>query len=1290
MFNRLVKYFLENRLITFILLSAFVVMGLVTMPFNLKSGFLPRDPVPVDAIPDIGENQQIVATEWMGRSPKDIQDQISYPLTTALLGIPGVQTIRSTSMFGMSFIYIIFKDNVEFYWSRSRILEKLNSLPPGTLPAGVQPALGPDATALGQIFWYTLEGRDPKTGKPNGGWDPSELKTIQDFYVKYSLSSAEGVSEVASVGGFTKEYQVDLDPNALKAYNVSVMDVMNAVKNSNLDIGAETIELNNVEYIIRGLGYVKSLNDLELSVVAVRNNVPVRIKDVAHVSFGPATRRGGLDKAGSEAVGAVVVARYGSNPMEVINNVKDKIKEIEAGLPQKTLPDGSVSKVTVVPFYDRTGLIKETIGTLQSALSHEILISIIVIIVLVMNLRASIIVAGLLPLGVLMTFILMRFFGIDANIVALSGIAIAIGVMVDIGIVDVENILRHLEMPENHGIRGIKLMQVIYQATTEVRAAVVTSIATTIVSFLPVFALQAQEGKMFHPLAWTKTFALLSAFILGIIVLPTLVHIFFNIRFDTKKIRKIWNGSLILAGIFFAIVWHSFPVIALTAIGLNNLFDNLWSEKRKEFPNYINIGITVLVATWYLSVEWLPLGAHNSEFVNFIFVAVIISVILLGLMSMVHFYEKILRWALLNKWKFLIIPAFTLFFGLLVWQGFDNIFGFIATGAEKAGWKSFRNTIVWQGPDKIFPGTGKEFMPSLNEGSFLLMPTSMPHSSIEKNLGYIETLDKRLSTIPEVEVAVGKWGRVNSALDPAPIQMFENTINYRSEYILDENGHRMQFKVDRKGNYILKDNTTYNPQTEAFRVIPADSFIQDNKGEYFRQWRPQIKKPQDIWNEIVKVTDIPGLTSAPKLQPIETRLVMLSTGMRAPMGLKVYGPDLNTIEEAGMMFEKALKEVPSIKASAVFYDRAVGAPYLEIKLNREAMARYGMTVSDVQEILQVAVGGMTLSTSVEGRERFPLRVRYARELRDNPEDLKRILVPATNGVQIPLGEIADIDYTRGAQMIRSENTFLVGYVIFDKLEGKAEVNVVEEATKIVKGKIDSGEIILPPGVTYKFAGNYENQIRATKRLMVVIPISLLMILLLLFFQFRTITASFIHFSGVFVAFSGGFIMFWLYGQDWFMNFSVAGLNLRDMFQMHTINLSVAVWVGFIALFGIATNDGVIMGTYIHQVFEEKKPSTVHDVREAVVMAGKKRVRPAMMTTAVAVIALLPVLSSTGKGADIMVPMAIPMFGGMIIQVMTIFVVPLFQAMWREGAVSHKNKIAVQTINNQLEDENNSI
>jgi Cu(I)/Ag(I) efflux system membrane protein CusA/SilA len=1271
MLNRAVKYFLENRLVTFILLILFIAGGLVTMPFNWNTGFLPRNPVPVDAIPDIGENQQIIATEWMGRSPKDIQDQVTYPLTTALLGIPGVKTIRSTSMFGMSFVYIIFKDGVDFYWSRSRILEKLNSLPGGTLPAGIQPTLGPDATALGQIFWYTLEGRNPKTGKPTGGWDPQELRTIQDFYVKYSLSTAEGVSEVASVGGYVKEYQVDLNPEALKAYNVSVMDVMNAVKKSNLDIGAETVELNKVEYIIRGLGYVKNLADLENSVITVRNDIPVRIKDVSRVTFGPATRRGGLDKDGAEAVGAVVVARYGSNPMEVINNVKDKIKEIEAGLPQKTLADGTVSKVTVVPFYDRTGLIKETIGTLESALSHEILISIIVIIVLVINLRASIIISGLLPIAVLMTFIIMKFFGVEANIVALSGIAIAIGVMVDIGIIYVENMFRHLEMPENKGIQGKPLLRLIQNAAFEVSPAVTTALATTVVSFLPVFAMEAAEGKLFKPLAFTKTFALLSSFLLGIVVLPTLAYLVFSIRFDTLKIKRIWNGSLLFAGILFVLLWGTWPALALSAIGLNNLLDGRWPEKRKAYPNYFNIGITVLTAVYYLSKEWLPLGAHNSLFVNFLFVTGIVTFILTVLLAMVHHYERIIRWSLDHKKKFLLIPAFTLLFGILAWQGFDKFFGFMAVGMEKVGWKNFRQTALWQEPSKLFPGAGKEFMPSLNEGSFLLMPTSMPHSGIEKNLEYVETLDKRLSAIPEVETAVGKWGRVNSALDPAPVQMFENTINYRPEYILDNNGQRMRFKTDRHGNYLLKNENSYNPNKDGFRIIPTDSLIADSHGDFFRQWRPQIKKPNDIWNEIVKVTNIPGLTSAPKLQPIETRMVMLSTGMRAPMGIKVYGPDLDAIEQAGLSLEKALKEVPSIKASSVFYDRAVGAPYIEIRLNREAMARYGMTISDVQDVLQVAVGGMTLSTSVEGRERFPLRVRYARELRDNPEDLKRILIPAANGVQVPLSEVADIDYARGAQMIKSENSFLTGYVIFDKQENKAEVDVVNEAQQLIQQKIAEGTLKLPPSVSYKFAGNYEQQLRATQRLAIVIPISLLLIFMLLYFQFKTITASLIHFSGVFVAFAGGFILLWLYGQDWFLNFSLAGINLRDLFQMHTINLSVAVWVGFIALFGIATNDGVIMGTYIHQVFEERHPATVHEVREAVIQAGLKRVRPAMMTTAVAVIALLPVLSSTGKGADIMVPMAIPTFGGMLIQVMTIFVVPLLQSIWRENAIKRQ-------------------
>jgi len=1272
MINKIIRFFLENKMITILLFIVFILLGTVYAPFNWHSGLLPRDPVPVDAIPDIGDNQQIVATEWMGRSPKDIEDQITYPLTTSLLGIPGVKTIRSTSMFGMSFIYIIFEDNIEFYWSRSRILEKLNSLPSGTLPQGAQPTLGPDATALGQIFWYTLEGRDPQTGKPTGGWDPQELRTIQDYYVKYSLSASNGVSEVATIGGFVKEYQVDIDPNAMKAFGVSVMDIMQAVKKSNLDIGAETIELNKVEYVIRGLGYIKNLDDLKEAVVNVRNNVPVRISDVAKVSFGPAPRRGGLDKDGVEAVGAVVVARYGSNPMEVINNVKKKIAEIAPGLPQKTLPDGTISKVTVIPFYDRTSLIKETIGTLESALSHEILIAIIVIIFLVLNLRASILISSLLPVAVLMTFIVMKWVGVEANIVALSGIAIAIGVMVDVGIVFVENIIRHLEMPENIDAKGKHLISVIYSATTEVSSAITTALGTTIVSFLPVFAMQAAEGKLFRPLAFTKTFALLASFVLGIIVLPTLANIIFSVKFDKKRISRIFNTILIAAGILFTVAWGQIPALALVLIGLNNLFENRWPESRKEMTNYINIGITLLVTVWYLSIEWLPLGAANSNVANYLFVAILIALILGTLLTIVNFYVPILRWALKNKWKFMALPIFTILFGILAWQGANRIFGFMP--------ENVKQTAFWQSFDKTFPGIGKEFMPALDEGSFLLMPTSMPHSGIEMNQEYVELLDKRLSTIPEVELAVGKWGRINSALDPAPVQMFENTINYVSEFILDEDGHRMGFKVDKEGGFILKDGTTYNAERDGFRKIKEEELIPDKNGDNLRQWRPEIKSPDDIWDEIVKVTNIPGLTSAPKLQPIQTRLVMLSTGMRAPMGLKVYGPDLETIETAGIELESILKEIPSIQASSVFYDRAVGAPYIEIKLNRKAIARYGMTVQDVQEILQVAVGGMALTSTVEGRERFPVRVRYARELRSTPEDIKKILVPSMTGVQIPLGELVDIGYTRGPQMIRSENTFLNGYVIFDKISGKAEVDVVEEAQKFLKDKIASGELVLSAGVSYAFAGNYEQQMRATKRLSIVIPISLMLVFLLLYFQFKTFTASSIHFSGVFVAFAGGFIMLWLYSQPWFLNFSVSGVDLRHLFQIHPINLSVAVWVGFIALFGIATDDGVIMGTYIHQVFEEKKPSTIHEVREAVVIAGKKRVRPAMMTAAVAIIALLPVLSSTGKGADIMVPMAIPTFGGMIIQIMTMFVVPILQSFWREGEVK-KNPTKVLTIEN---------
>lgn len=1270
MLNKIIKYFLENKLVTMLIFLSIIVWGISTSPFDWNTGFIPKDPVPVDAIPDLGENQQIVFTEWSGRSPQDIEDQITYPLTTTLLGIPNVKSIRSSSMFGFSSIYIIFEENVDFYWSRSRILEKLSSLSPNLLPEDVKPGLGPDATALGQVYWYTLEGRDPE-GKVTGGWDLNELRSVQDYYVKYALNSVSGVSEVASIGGYVNEYQIDVNPDALKAYNIGIDKVMMAVKNSNRDIGAKTLEVNKAEYFIRGLGYIKTTTDLENTVVSVSNNKPILIKDIANVGLGPASRRGILDKGGAEVVGGVVVARYGSNPLEVINNLKVKIKDIAPGLPKKVLADGTTSQLTVVPFYDRTQLIHETIGTLENALSHEILISIIVVLVLLLNLRASLIISSLLPVGVLMTFIVMRYAGVDANVVALSGIAIAIGIMIDIGIVFIENVIRHLEMPENKGKKGKDLMQVIYNAIKEVASAITTALATTVVSFVPVFAMESAEGKLFKPLAFTKTFALIAAFILGIVVLPTLAHFIFSINYDKKRVRRLWGIILAILGLLLAIVMHMWLPLLLCLLGLIALFEHKLSTKFNKSSNYINIGITLLVATFFLAEEWLPLGPQNNIVFNYLFVLILIGVILGALMSIVHFYEPILNWCLNNKGKFMLIPLVTLLLGFFIWIGFDNSFGLVSKGFKKIGW-NINETKVWNSLTKTFPGIGSEFMPSLNEGSFLLMPTAMPHSGVEESKKTLQNLDILVSNIPEVEMVVGKLGRVESAIDPAPISMFENIVNYKPEFIVDNDGIPKRFKVDKEDKFILVNGKSLSNDEALMQGVTEKELILDNDGEYFRNWRSHIKNTNDIWNEIIGTANLPGITSAPKLQPIETRLVMLQTGMRAPMGIKVYGPDLNTIQEFGFQLESVLKEVPSVKSEAVFADRIVGKPYLQLKINRTAIARYGLSIEKTQEIIETAIGGMKITTTVEGRERYPVRVRYPRELRDDPEKIKNILVPTPTGVQVPLGELITLEFERGPQIIKSEDTFLVGYVLFDKKEDFAEVDVVNEAQKVIQDKIDSGELVVPKGVSYKFSGTYENQVRAIKRLSIVIPISLLVIFLLLYFQFKTVIASSIHFSGVFVAFAGGFIMIWLYGQDWFLNFSVSGVNMRDLFQIHPINLSVAVWVGFIALFGIATDDGVIMGTYIHQVFEEKKPKTVEQVRAAVMEAGKKRVRPAMMTAAVAIIALLPVLTSSGKGSDIMIPMAIPTFGGMTIQIMTMFVVPVLQAYWRETVIKKQS------------------
>ena len=1245
MLNKSIKFLIENKLVAGLLFLLFIGWGTVHAPFNWDLGGLPRDPVAVDAIPDIGENQQIVFTKWVGRSPQDIEDQITYPLTTSLLGIPGVKTIRSSSMLGFSSLYIIFEEDVEFYWSRSRILEKLNSLPSGLLPEGVNPTLGPDATGLGQIYWYTLEGRDEE-GNVTGGWDLHELRSIQDYYVKYGLAAANGVSEVSSVGGFVQEYQIDVQPELLRQYQIDLKQVVAAVKRSNSDVGAQTLEINKVEYLVRGLGTIKSIEDIENAVVASKDFTSIRIKDIAKVTLGPKTRRGILDKEGAEVVGGVVVARFGANPLEVITNVKSKIKELEAGMPSKVLPDGRTSKLTVVPFYDRTELIEETIGTLNEALNLEILITIFVIVVMVFNIRASLLISSLLPVAVLMVFIAMKLFNVDANIVALSGIAIAIGTMVDVGVILTENIIRHLDenvIPtevegsfESKKPSGLTIDNIVYKATTEVSGAIITAVLTTVISFIPVFTMIGAEGKLFRPLAFTKTFALIASIIVALFFIPPFAAMLFRKVKQRGKLTMVWDGLLIAIGLFAVAngYWVGLALVVLGAISILNKLGKIDTSKVNVYRVYI-IATTIILM---LAVYWRPLGFNKSVLLNILFVA-IICVGLLGFFRLfMKYYSRVLLWALNHKLQFLSLPL------IIVVAGF-----------------------------MIMKNSGKEFMPALNEGSFLLMPTSMPHSGIEENKRVLQQLDMAVASIPEIETVVGKAGRTDSALDPAPLSMYENVILYKPEYMLNDEGEPQKYKVNDEGHFILKDGTTVIPTgVEGSFNLKKGQLIPDSSGEYFRNWRPEIQSADDIWNEIVRVTKLPGVTSAPKLQPIETRLVMLQTGMRAPMGIKVKGQDLKTIEAFGMELEAQLKKVEGVKVEAVFADRIVGKPYLLIDIDREKLARYGVNVETVQEVLKVAVGGMTLTETIEGRERYGIRIRYPRDLRTDPTALNEIYVPVSKGNVVPLSELATIKYEQGPQAIKSENTFLVGYVLFDKLDGFAEVDVVENAQDYIAAKIDSGELKVPSGVSFEFTGNYENQIRAEKTLALVVPLALFIIFIILYFQFRSVGTSMMVFSGIAVAFGGGFLMIWLYGQDWFLNFNFLGVNLRDVFQMHPINLSVAVWVGFIALFGIATDDGVVMATYLTQTFDKNKPESVQAIKDSVLEAGLKRIRPCLMTTATTILALLPVLTSTGRGSDIMIPMAIPSFGGMLIALITLFVVPVLFSWKAEYKFKRKN------------------
>ncbi len=1194
-----------NRLLRFCLENTFIVLA-VTM-LVIGTGYYSIKNVPVDAVPDISENQSIVFTKWSGRDPQTVEEQVTYPLTTSLEGVPGVKTIRSESGFGFSVIHVVFKDNVEFYWARSRVLERLN-VAQKWLPDGVVPALGPDATALGQVFWYTVEngyycpghgggifvcpddftiafdkeGNCPEhdhsleikrvfndsgmcplgdAGLVKSGCNLGELRSLQDWYVRYQLNAVDGVSEVASVGGFVKQYQIDVDPDKLRAHRVKLSDIYEAVRRSNVDVGAKVIENYGMEYIIRGVGFIKSIKDVETIVVKSTDGTPLYIKNVATVTFGPDFRRGALDKEGAEVVGAVATMRHGENPLRVINNVKKKIREIGPGL-----PDG----VHIVPFYDRSQLIHETIGTLKEALTEEIIITIIIVTIFLLHLRSSFVVGMTLPLAVIIAFIAMYRLGVDSNIMSLSGIAIAIGTLVDMGIIMTENIYRHLTESDGSKPR----IEVIYEAGKEVSGAIITAVATTIVSFVPVFFMVSQEGKLFKPLAYTKTFALFASVIIAITLVPVLCNLFLKEVNWRRKTSVALGGPIGICLIFVIryLIFGRYETISMLTAWISS----------------ITGGLLVGLLIYLMSREQLKSIKKN--------------IISRGICAV---YEPTLRWILANKVLFLIIPLFVIFCGLTIWLGLGRMAYPLEKGLSYAK-LDLNKTSTWVALKHRFSGIGREFMPALDEGSFLFMPSFLPAASITEVMAGLKKQDILMKQIPEVDMVVGKLGRADTALDPAPTGMIETIVNLKP-----------------------KDQWRIVTQERWYSDLYIPLWSKRLLGLIWSKERTITKN--EILQELREATNMPGV--APTwLQPIQTRVIMLQSGMRAMMGAKIYGDDLKEIERVGLQLEKIIKQVPG--AVDVTADRIVGKPYIEYKINREAIARYGVDLKDVQDVIEVAIGGKNITWTVEGRERYPVRARYMREIRDDFDMLPQILVPTPTGAQIPIAQVCDIEYTIGPSMIKSEDTLLVGYVTFNTRE-RDEVGVVEDAERLVKAKIASGEFNLPKGYYIKWAGQFENQVRANNRLVILLPICLFINFFILYIKFRSVmTTLFIYFA-IPVSLAGGFILLNVFGY----------------------NLSVAVWVGFIALFGIAVDDGVVIASFLDQTFKKHKIESIADIREATVHAGLKRIRPCLMTSVTTIIALMPILFSTGRGSDVMKPMAIPTVGGMAVVLISIFIVP---------------------------------
>ncbi|MDP2886404.1 MAG: CusA/CzcA family heavy metal efflux RND transporter [Ignavibacteria bacterium] len=1103
MIERIIDYCARNRFIVILVYLLIVGWGIWAVVNT-----------PLDAIPDLSENQVIVFTEWMGRAPKLVEDQVTFPLVTALQGVPDVRAVRATSMFGMSFIYVIFEDKTDLYWARSRVLEKLSTVQ-SALPAGAKMQLGPDGTGVGHVFWYTLEGK----------YDLGTLRAIQDWYVKLNLQGVQGVAEVASVGGYVRQYQVDVDPNKMKAYNISIADVQNAVMRSNNDVGGKILEVSDAEYFVRGQGYYRSLRDIENTVVGTgANGTPVYIRNIGTVQIGGDIRRGSLDKNGEgQVVGGIIVMRYGENAKAVIDRVKERIKQISPGLP---------AGVEIKPAYDRSDIIMASIETLKGALFEEAIVVSIVVFLFLLHFRSVLRIIIEIPIAVLIAFICMKMFGITSNIMSLGGIAIAIGVIVDASIVLVENAYRNVAkaQAEKGQLATEDFVEISIRSAKQVGRAIFFAVAIMVVSFLPVFMLEGQEGKLFRPLAFTKTFVLAGSAIIAITLVPMLMTMLTRGKFR--------------------------------------------SENKNPITRFLN-----------------------------------------------NLYAPVIQWVL--KWRKTTIAI--------------NVIALLVT-------------------IPMIMHMGSEFMPPLDEGSLLFMPVTLPSASITEINRIMQVQDAIIKSVPEVEQVLGKVGKAETSTDPAPISMIESIV-------------------------LLKPKS---------------------------QWRKGITK-QDIISELDSKLQFPGVRNG-WTQPIINRINMLSTGVRTDLGVKIFGKDLDTLERLAIQAEHILRKVPG--AADLYAERTQGGLFLDIIINREAVARYGINVGDVQDIIETAIGGQNIGTVIDGRQRFPIRVRYEREWRNNFEALKNLLVPVNTrnkGTQlmtggapgssgemgggqkssmssgmggggmkqaaaipasqamtpssvssrayIPLEQLADIQIVPGPPMISSENAQLRS-IVFLNVRGRDMGGFVEEAKEVL-----TKELRLPQGYTVLWSGQWENQIRAKKRMELMMPVVFLLIFVMLYFTTKDFTEAFVVMLSVPFALIGGVYLIYILGY----------------------NFSVAVWVGFIALYGVAVQTGVVMVVYLHESLDhrlrdyeagKRGPITPKDVYEATVEGAVLRLRPKVMTVGTAMIGLIPIMWSTGVGADVMKPLAAPMIGGLLTSTIHVLVVtPILFFYMKEHALK-KGKLEV--------------